>query len=96
VWRVIDPPDGFRTSDDSTLGADHRIYSDGIASVSIYVEPLSRTAPAFSGPFSRGAVHFYGRVLDGMQVTVLGDVPAATVERFAQSVALGAADAGGG
>jgi len=99
-WSVVDPPAGFTlalqkpeateaSADDAT---EHLIYSDGIASVSVYVEPLSTQAPAFSGPASRGAVNLYGRVLDGRQITVLGDVPAATVERFAQGVAA----AGGG
>lgn len=94
-WNVVDPPAGFSLALQQPAAADateHLIYSDGIASVSVYVEPLSTHTPAFSGPASRGAVNLYGRVLDGRQITVLGDVPAATVERFAQGVAA----AGGG
>lgn len=94
-WGVVELPSGFLlvlqqpTAPDTTgQGAtEHLIYSDGIASVSVYVEPLSSNVPAFSGPASRGAMNLYGRVLDGRQITVLGDVPAATVERFAQGVA---------
>ena len=66
--------------------SEHQVYSDGLANVSVYVEPLRADVPAFSGPASRGAINLYGRVLDGHQVTVLGDVPTAAVERFAQCV----------
>jgi len=101
-WNVVDPPAGFTLALQQPVAAEasaedateHLIYSDGIASVSVYVERLSSEAPAFSGPASRGAVNLYGRVLDGRQITVLGDVPAATVERFAQGVV--AAAPGGG
>jgi len=89
-WRVVEPPAGFVLALRQPAppdGSEHLVYSDGIANVSVYVEPLSREAPAFSGPASRGAMNLYGRVLDGRQITVLGDVPAATVERFAHGVA---------
>lgn len=88
-WQVLDPPDGFTlhlARSGAAADTAHLVYSDGIAHVSVYVEPLRSDAPAFSGPASRGPVSLYGRVLDGRQVTVLGDVPPATVERFAQGV----------
>lgn len=88
-WRVIEPPTGFALTLQPARGgaSEHLVYSDGLASVSVYVEPLTATVPAFSGPASRGSVNLYGRVIAGHQITVLGDVPAATVERFAQGVA---------
>lgn len=88
-WRVIEPPAGFTLALQPAHGgaSEHLVYSDGLASVSVYVEPLTATVPAFSGPASRGSVNLYGRVIAGHQITVLGDVPAATVERFAQGVA---------
>ena len=90
AWRVVEPPSGFVLAlqqPEPPSGSEHLVYSDGIANVSVYVEPLSTQAPAFSGPASRGSTNLYGRVVDGRQITVLGDVPAATVERFAQGVA---------
>jgi sigma-E factor negative regulatory protein RseB len=89
AWAVADAPAGFALTlqqPQSGLDSEHLIYSDGIASVSVYVEPLTRAAPAFTGLSNRGSVNLFGRVLDGHQITVLGDVPAATVERFAQGV----------
>lgn len=89
TWQAVDPPSGFVLALQQPVpkaSSEHLIYSDGIASVSVYVEPLTPEVPAFSGPASRGAVNLYGRIVDGHQITVLGDVPAATVERIAQGV----------
>jgi sigma-E factor negative regulatory protein RseB len=89
AWSVENVPDGFELAlrqPAPQAGTEHLVYSDGLASVSVYVEPLTRAAPAFSGTSNRGAINLHGRVLDGHQITVLGDVPAATVERFAQGV----------
>lgn len=88
-WSVANAPDGFELAARQPVaqaGGAHLVFSDGLASVSVYVEPLTRAAPPFTGLSSRGAVNLYGRVLDGHQITVLGDVPPATVERFAQGV----------
>lgn len=89
-WHVLEPPAGFVLTEQQPpreARVEHLLYSDGIASVSVYVEALTRAAPAFSGPASRGGINLHSRVIDGHQITVLGDVPAATVERFAQNVA---------
>lgn len=86
-WTVADLPAGFRLvgrAADSAPGAQHLLYSDGLASVSVYVEPLGN-APV--GGHRRGALSVYGRTLDQHQVVVVGDVPPATVERIARSVA---------
>ena len=86
-WTVGDLPAGFRLvgrAADSAPGAQHLLYSDGLASVSVYVEPLGN-APV--GSQRRGALSVYGRTLDQHQVVVVGDVPPATVERIARSVA---------
>jgi sigma-E factor negative regulatory protein RseB len=88
-WQVANPPDGFELAarqPATPATGEHLVYSDGLANVSVYVEPLTGAAPAFTGLSSRGAVNLYGRVLDGHQITVLGEVPPATVERFAQGV----------
>ena len=87
-WSVANVPDGFTLAASKPLRDDveHLVYSDGLAHVSVYVEPLTPAAPAFTGPSTRGAVNIHGRVLDGHQIIVLGDVPPATVERFAQGV----------
>ncbi len=55
-WTVGDLPAGFRLvgrAADSAPGAQHLLYSDGLASVSVYVEPLGN-APV--GSHRRGAL----------------------------------------
>lgn len=89
AWNVANPPAGFELlarQPEAPASGEHLVYSDGLATVSVYVEPLTRAAPAFTGASNRGAINLFGRVLDGRQITVLGDVPPATVERFAQGV----------
>ena len=86
AWRVSALPQGFRLvghAADSAPGAQHLLYSDGLASISVYVEPR---AGAPTGRHQRGALSVYGRAMDQHQVVVVGDVPPATVERIALSV----------
>jgi sigma-E factor negative regulatory protein RseB len=87
-WQVRDVPRGFRLallSGSETTG-EHQVYSDGLARVSLFVEPLGADGPNLSGLLRRGALSMYGRITDGHQVTVVGEVPPATVERIAQGV----------
>ena len=66
----------------------HAMLSDGIASVSVYVEHLGREAQDRSaeGPSRIGGVSAYGRSLERGFVTVVGEVPAATVRAIAEAV----------
>lgn len=67
---------------------EHLVYSDGLAVVSVFVEPVGdATQGALSGLTHMGAVHAYGKVEDGHQITVLGETPAMTVDMIGASVA---------
>ncbi len=72
-------PDGQAT--------EHMVFSDGLATVSVYVESLSADNDAFSGLSGMGAMNAFGAIVDGHQITVVGEVPALTVEMMARSVA---------
>lgn len=85
-WQVLDAPEGFALALVDAGPSVHLLYSDGVAHVSVYVEALSAQQPTVSGAFGRGALQGFGRIAHGRQVVVVGDVPAATVERFAQGV----------
>jgi sigma-E factor negative regulatory protein RseB len=65
---------------------EHMVYSDGLATVSVYVETGAAGEDAFTGSSSMGAMNAFGVVVDGYQVTVVGEVPAVTVEMMAASV----------
>ena len=66
--------------------AEHMVFSDGLASLSVYVEKLMARDEAFSGLSSMGAMNAFGAVVEGHQVTVVGEVPPATVQMVAVSV----------
>ena len=84
-WRVQSPPDGFQLRSARRLGeAVQLLYSDGLANVSVYVEPMRR-GPRGESAARRGAVNVHSRWQGGRRVVAIGKVPAATVERLARS-----------
>lgn len=92
-WTIADLPAGFSVSSRLALATpgrsgEHLLVSDGIANVSVYIEPApADSAQAAPGMGSRGALSVYARALDDQLVTVIGDVPPITAERIARSVA---------
>ena len=95
AWRVARLPAGFELTHfqhkrmrQEGAAAEHMVYSDGLATVSVYVEQLSAPGDAFNGLSTMGAVNAYGLLLDGYQIMVVGEVPPVTVEMIARSVEL--------
>lgn len=117
AFRATHLPPGFRmtVSGSQTIGggnvpASHTVYSDGVATVSVFVEadPNSRRTsgpapnadqtavdgaapphgggPAVHETVRVGSGYLYTRLVDGHQVTVVGEVPAQTVEYIGESV----------
>ncbi len=70
---------------------EHLVYTDGLAVVSVFVEradvAVKPNAP--SGLTRMGAVHAFGKIVDGHQVTVVGEAPALTVDMIGESVGPG-------
>ena len=65
----------------------HVVYSDGLAAVSVFIEPLEgRREPPRTGLASLGAIHIYTREVANHMVTVVGETPAASVQRIANAV----------
>lgn len=62
------------------------MLSDGLAAISIFIEPFSPAHPQQVGPGPRGAIHVVGRRLGDYWITVLGEVPLATIQQVADSV----------
>ena len=94
-WKIKSLPKGFSISahvrealSDSDQPAEQWIATDGLASVSIYVEELETGSDVFEGSMQKGAMNIFGLLLSGHQVTVVGEVPANTVEMIARSVAM--------
>jgi sigma-E factor negative regulatory protein RseB len=62
------------------------VYSDGLAAVSVFIEPLEGRSAARTGLASMGAIHIYTREVANHMVTVVGEAPALSVQRIADSV----------
>jgi len=61
------------------------IYTDGLASVSVFIEPAAQETVVESSQ-SNGPTSVYARRVADARVTVVGEVPMATVKSLAQSV----------
>lgn len=92
-WNVTRLPAGFRLTTwrmqliaGSPVPVRHLVYSDGLASVSVFIEPRNTQVAPMHGLAKVGAAFAYSRDLDGHQVTAVGEVPAATVEAIAAGV----------
>jgi sigma-E factor negative regulatory protein RseB len=93
-WTVRNQPAGFkkimemrRMKQDGKVPVAHLVYSDGLAAVSVFIEPLPASRPA-DGLSQQGAVTIYTKPLSDQLVTVLGETPAATVIQIGDSVTL--------
>jgi len=63
------------------------VYSDGLAAVSVFIEPLAQGREAVrTGLSAVGPTHIYTREVANHLVTVVGETPAASVRRIADRV----------
>jgi sigma-E factor negative regulatory protein RseB len=102
-WRLAQPPAGFkllgsvRRMIDPLGGADesspalHAVFSDGLARVSIFIEPLPAGRQRQPLQTQLGATHTLMRAHGtpsgaAYWVTLMGDVPAATLRAFADGL----------
>ncbi|MCP4469439.1 MAG: hypothetical protein GY815_01925 [Gammaproteobacteria bacterium] len=91
AWQLSDVPGGFWRESvlrRKILGSDQyvqqMVYTDGLASLSLFIEKKSSLTQ--SGVSSMGAVNVYIRIINNHSVTAIGEVPAVTVKRVAESV----------
>jgi sigma-E factor negative regulatory protein RseB len=88
---------GAQTIGEATVPASHLVYSDGLATVSVFVEAPPATAPGadngvlpaeppMQGLARVGSGFAFSTVVQGYQVTAVGEVPAQTVEFIAHAV----------
>jgi sigma-E factor negative regulatory protein RseB len=105
AYRASELPPGFhltvagaQTIGGATVPASHLVYSDGLATVSVFVEAQPANAPGanpnlnpppeppMQGLARVGSGYAFSTVVQGHQVTAVGEVPAQTVEFIAHSV----------
>ncbi|MDH5611375.1 MAG: MucB/RseB C-terminal domain-containing protein [Gammaproteobacteria bacterium] len=91
VWQVSNLPHGFMLTQSRVRQTRvgevlHLAYSDGLASVSVFVEPAGAAHKEQEGASMMGAMNAYRSHVDKHFVTVIGEVPARAVMQIAQSV----------
>ena len=92
TWQASDLPTGFMLTQSRARQTKkgevlHLAYSDGLASVSVFVEPERDARRKQEGASMMGAMNAYRAHVDQHFVTVVGEVPSMTVKKIAQSVA---------
>ena len=95
AWAATNLPGGFmRTAatleymEKSEEPRVHLVYSDGLASVSVFVDAGVGAAEQAEGLTSMGAANAYSMMVEGRLVTAVGEVPAQTVHEIATSMQL--------
>jgi sigma-E factor negative regulatory protein RseB len=94
-WQLLRLPPGFRLSSSgeqllpgSEAPVTHLVLSDGLASVSVFIEePPAPPRIALEGEGRVGSAFAYAKVVAGHQVTAVGEVPRETVQFIASGVA---------
>lgn len=92
-WNINAELPGFKKVAEMrrTLGGSakvgHVIYSDGLAAISVFIEPLTnKTSLPPAGLSRQGAINIYSRQIANHLVTVVGETPAESVKALAESV----------
>jgi sigma-E factor negative regulatory protein RseB len=63
------------------------VFSDGVATVSVFVQPKSVAGPLPSDQVNRrGALSMLSRQIQDSWVTVMGEIPPETLKQFTQSI----------
>ena len=93
MWRALQVPPGFKLTatssqviEGSKAPVAQLVYSDGLASVSVFIEAKSQEHDAMKGLARVGSTFTYSITVKGHQVTAVGDVPAQTVQFIANSM----------
>lgn len=92
-WVVTDLPAGFNQKmtrlhslPKKHQPVEHHLFSDGLASVSVFIEHDNKDGKSFIGSSRLGGVNAYSRQLGEHLATVVGEVPPVTVKRIAESI----------
>jgi len=92
-WTIRSSPPGFRTVTEllrtlgGTSGVGHIVLSDGLAAVSVFIQPAkSKQAASQPGLVRQGAINVYMRPVGDHWITVVGEAPPESVKYIADAV----------
>ncbi|MCS6946995.1 MAG: MucB/RseB C-terminal domain-containing protein [Steroidobacteraceae bacterium] len=90
LWHVMQLPPGFRLTSRATqhlpgakAPATHLVYSDGLATVSVFVESADAAVAAAPSAEQIGVSSAFRTRIGGRQITAVGEVPMVTARYFA-------------
>lgn len=93
AWTVPQPPPGFRVSAsavqemiDVPTPVNQLVLSDGLASVSVFIHPTAPGRAPATGSSRAGMASSFSTVIEGHQVTAVGEVPPGTLRAIASGV----------
>lgn len=93
AWAMSELPTGYRKVEQmmrmvqgKSHPVTHVVFSDGLASVSLFIEPVPKGVQTKTVLSTKGNASFYAKVHSGYLVTAVGEVPEATVMQIANAV----------
>lgn len=100
AWQFARIPPGYRldkrlrrVSPMNGRAVEHMVWSDGLSTLSVFVRPAGGvdgggdvSGGVRDGLTRMGAVHAFHRAIGDYRVTVMGEVPARTVQAFAEGM----------
>lgn len=93
AWRAAQVPPGFRLSMSglqamagASAPVSHLVYSDGLASVSVFIQATVPGQAPVTGSGRSGVASAFSTVVEGHQVTAVGEVPPDTLKYIATGV----------
>lgn len=93
-WHAATLPPGFVQEhtrhlqlNGNSTPVEQMVFSDGLASVSAFIEERQAGQDGFVGTSRRGSVNAFGRLLPAHRITVVGEVPPETVRLIAEAIA---------
>ncbi len=94
-WRVGELPPGFeltfsqsQAAEDASAPMEQLVYSDGLATISVFIEPNVDGSSAVEGASQIAATNAFTTYRDGYLITALGGVPLDTARMVALSVSI--------
>lgn len=97
-WEVAVLPPGYRKIDqieikvpdkkepNKMVTVNQLIYSDGLAAVSLFIEPVAKGTRPKMGHTTMGSTNMCANVVAGHQIIVIGEVPAMTTIEMSKAV----------
>lgn len=92
-WGFKSLPSGFRMTSmvrrpmhGGASEAVHAVFSDGVANVSLFIEAAAKGSVPKEGVVNSGSTGIFRRLIGDTLITALGEVPALSLRRFAESV----------